>query len=49
MDELLEAAALDNVCPAICMNEGCEYRAENDPHGEHDFGSFELGGRKFFW
>ncbi|MEY9880434.1 DUF3768 domain-containing protein [Bradyrhizobium sp. USDA 329] len=22
---------------------------ENDPHGEHDFGSFDLVGRKFFW
>ena len=21
----------------------------NDPHGEHDFGSFALAGRKFFW
>ena len=22
---------------------------ENDPHGEHDFGSFEVEGRKIFW
>ena len=22
---------------------------DNDPHGEHDFGSFTLVGRKFFW
>jgi hypothetical protein len=21
----------------------------NDPHGEHDFGSFEVAGDKFFW
>jgi hypothetical protein len=21
----------------------------NDPHGEHDFGSFEAAGEKFFW
>jgi hypothetical protein len=21
----------------------------NDPYGEHDFGSFELAGEKFFW
>jgi hypothetical protein len=21
----------------------------NDPHGEHDFGSFEVSGEKFFW
>ena len=25
------------------------FTADNDPHGEHDFGSFELEGRKFFW
>lgn len=25
------------------------FSADNDPHGEHDFGSFELAGRKFFW
>ncbi len=25
------------------------FTAHNDPHGEHDFGSFELAGRKFFW
>jgi hypothetical protein len=23
--------------------------AHNDPHGEHDFGSFEVDGRKIFW
>jgi hypothetical protein len=26
-----------------------EFSEDNDPHGEHDFGSFELLGRKFFW
>ena len=26
-----------------------EFTKDNDPHGEHDFGSFELVGRKFFW
>ena len=25
------------------------FDAGNDPHGEHDFGSFELAGHKFFW
>ena len=23
--------------------------AHNDPHGEHDFGSFEIDDRKVFW
>src|SRR5438128_11163995 len=26
-----------------------EFTPENDPHKEHDFGSFALGGRKLFW
>ena len=26
-----------------------EFTADNDPHGEHDFGSFELDGEKLFW
>ncbi|UPK40880.1 DUF3768 domain-containing protein (plasmid) [Bradyrhizobium sp. 186] len=26
-----------------------EFSPENDPHDEHDFGSFDLIGRKFFW
>lgn len=25
------------------------FTADNDPHDEHDFGSFDLVGRKFFW
>ena len=26
-----------------------DFTADNDPHGEHDFGSFTLHGDKFFW
>ena len=26
-----------------------DFTEENDPHGEHVFGSFEVAGRKFFW
>ena len=25
------------------------FTEDNDPHGEHDFGSFEMVGRRFFW
>ena len=25
------------------------FSEENDPHGEHDFGNFELAGRRLFW
>lgn len=26
-----------------------DFTADNDPHGEHDFGDFELSGESFFW
>lgn len=26
-----------------------EFSEDNDPYGEHDFGSFELDGNKLFW
>jgi len=26
-----------------------EFTKGNDPYGEHDFGTFELAGEKFFW
>jgi hypothetical protein len=26
-----------------------DFTTDNDPHGEHDFGSFEVAGEKFFW
>ena len=26
-----------------------QFTGDNDPHDEHDFGAFELCGRKFFW
>ena len=26
-----------------------DFTEDNDPHGEHDFGSFEHNGKKIFW
>lgn len=26
-----------------------EFTADNDPHGEHDFGAFEFKGQRIFW
>lgn len=26
-----------------------DFSEDNDPHGEHDFGSFDVGSDKFFW
>jgi hypothetical protein len=45
-------AALSAAMQAKVLNEVQRFDAftgENDPHGEHDFGSFEVAGRKIFW
>jgi hypothetical protein len=26
-----------------------EFTPDNDPHGEHDFGAFEVDGKRLFW
>jgi hypothetical protein len=33
----------------IQMQRFADFNSDNDPHGEHDFGSFELAGETFFW
>ena len=43
LPDMVKAAALKKAATFGQFNE------DNDPHGEHDFGSFELCGRKFFW
>ena len=36
-DDLLEAAATDSVCPAICMTEGCNYTTEMEPDQDRGY------------
>lgn len=43
LPDMVKCAALHEVAIFNAFNE------DNDPHGEHDFGSFELCSRKFFW
>lgn len=43
LPSMVKAAALQQV--AIFE----DFSEDNDPHGEHDFGSFELCNRTFFW
>jgi hypothetical protein len=43
LPDMVKAAALQMVAAFE------EFTDDNDPHGEHDFGSFELCSRKFFW
>ena len=41
---------LDVKAKALLMVQGFSaFNEENDPYGEHDFGSFEVAGERFFW
>jgi hypothetical protein len=45
-------AALPDAARTAVFNEVRTFNAfsaDNDPHAEHDFGSFEIDGRKIFW
>ncbi|MBB3938063.1 DUF3768 domain-containing protein [Aureimonas phyllosphaerae] len=45
-------SALDNLTQLAVMFRVREFDAftpDNDPHEEHDFGSFELCGTRYFW
>jgi hypothetical protein len=33
----------------LMVGEFSSFTADNDPHGEHDFGKFDFVGRTFFW
>jgi hypothetical protein len=37
------------VAAAINVQNFADFSADNDPYGEHDFGSFEVAGETFFW
>ena len=43
LPDMVKATALQKVATFDAFTH------HNDPYGEHDFGSFELCGRKFFW
>src|SRR5665213_2727782 len=32
-----------------CVRKFDRFDSDNDPHGEHDFGSFEIAGQSFFF
>ncbi|TGY88222.1 DUF3768 domain-containing protein [Marinicauda algicola] len=46
----VEALGLAFINQAIVkMRQFDRFTEDNDPHGEHDFGSFELEGERLFW
>ena len=43
-------SALPNIATVLSMVQDYnEFSEDNDPYGEHDFGSFEVFGEKLFW
>ena len=45
-------AALESDIQAMVLRKVATFDAfssDNDPHAEHDFGSFDFSGRKIFW
>ena len=38
--QMIEASIVDSVCPAICLNDGCDYTVEMEP--DQDRGWCEL-------
>jgi hypothetical protein len=44
-----EYAADVKVRILMAVREFSKFDEDNDPHDEHDFGSFELAAKKFFW
>lgn len=45
--QALGAAALAQLVAAV--RDFSAFSEDNDPHGERDFGAFELGGQRLFW
>ena len=46
----VEALGFTAVIDAMrLVREFSDFNADNDPHGEHDFGVIEVAGRKVFW
>jgi uncharacterized protein DUF3768 len=43
LPDMVKAAAL---CRVATFD---KFTADNDPHGEHNFGNFEIVNRNFFW
>jgi hypothetical protein len=37
LEDLLSAAIVDSVCPAICMTEGCDYATNMEPDQDQGF------------
>ncbi len=46
---VVELAEVDRIALLLAVRRFDRFDAGNDPYGEHDFGSVEVGGERFFW
>lgn len=44
-----QLAPLDRLAVLNLMREFSAFNPDNDPHGEHDFGTIEHRGTRYFW
>ncbi|MCJ2100030.1 DUF3768 domain-containing protein [Methylobacterium sp. E-046] len=46
---VVELPESDRIALLLAVRRFSTFDADNDPHGEHDFGTVEVGGERFFW
>lgn len=46
---VVELPEADRIALLLAVRRFSTFDADNDPHGEHDFGAVEVGGKRFFW
>ena len=46
---VVELHEADRIALLLAVRRFDRFDADNDPHGEHDFGAVEVGGQRFFW
>ncbi|KNY24293.1 DUF3768 domain-containing protein [Methylobacterium sp. ARG-1] len=46
---VVELREADRIALLLAVRRFDRFDADNDPHGEHDFGAVEVGGERFFW
>ena len=46
---VVELREADRIALLLAVRRFDRFDAENDAHGEHDFGAGEVGGQRFYW